>query len=456
MVVNDSVMRGSMHQKLLQVTAYKFADILSSKAFRVITFVLLARWLDLDIIGIIGIAEGFLAILGFLEFSFISIIYRDDSSGQQSEYFSAAYYFWLLQSLAMLAVAIISGIFMSYHKGSMLVLIAILGQTFSFALTAGMDISRSFFSIDLRQRLVFTVNFLLGLLSSIALIILYYRPSLMLYMLILTINSALGFYLWTSLLVKCFHVHLLPWKESYPLIRRGFAGFAVWNYLNKSSYDTILMVDTFILGIFASYHDVGNYTVALKLTSIFLIVPTLISSVVTVFIKRYGHSDADLLVNHSVKYSFVLSLLQLAVFMLLGKTLLNYILPHGDKNIIFIYALLMNIGVVFLNITRPFQSLILVKGNIKEAFIKVSMPSIIFGLMVYSLLAWGWGAMGTALANISVYAVTAAVSAWYVINRSLLKWRFELISKEERNLINIYRLKAATLYDRQKSNWRIP
>ncbi|MFA7372493.1 MAG: hypothetical protein WC074_02890, partial [bacterium] len=212
----------------------------------------------------------------------------------------------------------------------------------------------------------------------------------------------------------------------------------------------------FILGIFASYHDVGNYTVALKLTSIFLIVPTLISSVVTVFIKRYGHSDADLLVNHSVKYSFVLSLLQLAVFMLLGKTLLNYILPHGDKNIIFIYALLMNIGVVFLNITRPFQSLILVKGNIKEAFIKVSMPSIIFGLMVYSLLAWGWGAMGTALANISVYAVTAAVSAWYVINRSLLKWRFELISKEERNLINIYRLKAATLYDRQKSNWRIP
>ena len=431
-----------MHQKILQVTAYKLADILSSKAFRVITFILLARWLKLDVIGIIGIAEGFLAILGYLEFSFITIIYRDDSSGRQSEYFSAAFYFWMLQSMVMIAVGAIAGIFMSHHKGNMLILTAILGQTISFALIAGTDISRSFFSIDLRQRTVFAINFLLGLLSVISLIVLYYHPSLILYMAILTANSALGLYLWMLLLVRRFHVRLIPWRQVYPLIRHGFSDFAVWNYLNKSSYDTILMIDTFILGIFASYHDVGNYTVALKLTSIFLIVPALISSVVTVFIKKYGSNDSDLLINHSVKYSFLLSFLQLALFMMLGKTVLHYILPHGDSNIIFLYALLMNIGVIFLNISRPFQSLVLVKGSTREAFIKVSLPSIIFGLIAYTLFAREWGAIGTALANISVYAVTAVLITWYVTCRALFKWRLELFSNEERGLINSYRSKA--------------
>ncbi|MDD3925218.1 MAG: hypothetical protein PHT33_01005 [bacterium] len=439
-----------MHQEILQVTAYKFADILSSKVFRMITFILLARWLALDIIGIIGIAEGFMAVLGYLEFTFITIIYRDDSSGRQSEYFSAALYFWLLQSLAMIVVGTTVGIFMSYHKGNMLILTAILGQTISFILTAGTDISRSFFSVDLKQKLIFTINLVLGLLSVISLVLLYYRPSLLVYATVLVINASLGMYIWTRLLAKHFPVRLLPWREVRLLIYEGFSNFAVWNYLNKSSYDSILMIDTFILGIFASYHDVGNYTVALKLTSIFLIVPALISSVVTVFIKRYGSGDSDVLINHSVKYSVLLSFLQIALFLLLGKTVLHYILPNGDGNTIFLYALLMNIGVIFLNTTRPFQSLILVKGNTRDAFIKVSLPTIICGLAFYTAFAWGGGALGTAIANISVYAVSAFLITRYVRHRSLLKWSFEFISGKERRILADYRIKVTSILRHEK------
>lgn len=432
-----------MKRDYIGAAAYNLIDILSSKVFRIIAFILLARWLATEAIGIIGISEGFLAILGYLEFSFISILYRDNRRQRHAAYFSAAVYFWLMQSLVMLVIGLGAGVCLAVYRDNWLLLPAIAGQALSFAMLAGTDIARTYFGLDLRQRFICGINLFLGLVYMASLLLLAGHPGILAYTVLLTANALLGMIVWIRLLRRRYGLKLQAFGDTIPLIRRSFGGFALWNHLNKSAYDAILMIDTFILGLFVSLSEVGSYTIALKFTSMFLIIPTLMSNMITIFLSRMERDAAShAVVNLSVKYGLLFSLLQIILFLTAGRSILIHLLPGADIGRIFIYALLMNLGTLFLNVSRPFQSLIVVRGRIKEAFYKVYLPMIFYSLTVYILFAWRWGTIGAALANITVYGIAAILLLRYVSGRSLFVFNWQWFSPVERELLADYRRKV--------------
>jgi O-antigen/teichoic acid export membrane protein len=291
--------------------------------------------------------------------------------------------------------------------------------------------------VDFKQKTATITGFFIEItILGILILVLNLIPSLTAYLAVFLTTSICAFGVWLIILTRIYNYTWIFNCESIKLLKYSIKDFSLWNHFNGAITNLIYNIDTAILSLLGiSLSAIGNYTVALKLSNFFFIAPMLLQGVNTIAVANMNEKTSNIGINLFLKYSFVLSLTQLLIFILFGEWVIESFITQKATEAIFTYGLLIITGVSILNIGRPLISWITIKGSLKEAFFRIYLPSGIIGIFIYFLLGIFFGATGVACGNIVVYSLFLSLVIIYVLHTCPFKLKLYLFTSQEKELI---------------------
>ena len=222
---------------------------------------------------------------------------------------------------------------------------------------------------------------------------------------------------------------IYTWKETWITMREDMLKFSLWHHLTNNLIKFIYQIDTVFLSYWATLTIVGNYSVAIQIASFSFILPSMLQNSTVLTLTRLDRvREQNRAVSLFIKYSFLLSIIQLIAYLLIGRLYIRlYTTSFIDE--IYLYSSLIFVGTTILNIVRPLLGYITVKTNMKGFFVRSVVPSAVFAAVVYFLSSYLAGAVGIAMANILAYSFWVMTIIIYV---SATPFRFKLILLDDR------------------------
>jgi O-antigen/teichoic acid export membrane protein len=201
--------------------------------------------------------------------------------------------------------------------------------------------------------------------------------------------------------------------------------------------DTLFTIDTAILGFFISLAQVGNYAIALKVTSILMLVPRQVARSLQVVLANYEKESARAnAINTYFKANLLLTLGQLLFILVAGRWLILALFGVGvDIQSVLHYTVLLTVAVTLLSLGMPLISIINTFLSLKHAFFFVFVPSFLMGLLAFIAGAFLAGAEGMAYANIFTFGLLLGGLLLYIRRFYPFPVRMTLITVEERQLL---------------------
>lgn len=424
----------SLKGNLFRLASYSVIDIAAIKIISGIIFILLVRLLPRADIGIIGLVAGYLTIFRFLSITPESILFRDfpKIKNQLNEYLSAFIVFWAIRTVFILALGGVFAYILSFFYGSTVLPLYLFGAVVVLSLGYFQSIVKETHYVDFKQKIVTKINVVLMIVQLSLVGILFFKPSLLLYLGILLFVNVSSVFVWYFILKKNFHFSFILTKDTFNKIKYSIKDFSLWQNLSGSVGYLIYNIDTLILAFFVSLEVIGDYTIALMIANFFFIVPQILQKSFTV---GFSHIESKFIVNKALsaflRYALLFSVLQLVLFVLFGNILVG-IFTDTHVEIIFWYSLIIITGISIFNVFRPLNSLIAIKTSFKKAFFHVYLPSGVVAVLTYFILTFWFGAIGTAWGNILAYSLFVIFLLVYVKKNLNLSLSFELMSKEEK------------------------
>jgi O-antigen/teichoic acid export membrane protein len=426
----------SLAARIVKVISFAFGQTIVSKLISAVSFALLVRLFTTDEIGMIGLAGSYLAFAGIL-FIYPETIFIRDAKKMEPVFFQAISSFFLFGVGRGLLLTGIGGLG-AHILSTQGVISPLFAAYFTLALLANgigalTGPFREAFYARFRQARIALVDATLSLVSLASIGVLWFIPSLLLYGGLLVLVALIGVLWWTRTAV----VHLgfkftqspHPFHESI----KAAKGFALWNQLSGSLLQWVYRSDVLVLGFFVGLTTIGSYTIALTIANVFFVIPQLVQKAVSLGLSQLGNAkDEAVAFGYAVKYNTIFTLLQWTGFLVLGWFI---ILFFGAKNPVEVwgYALSLVTGVTIFNLSRPWMSLLVVRGNQRKLFFRLFLPSGFLAVGVYALSAMYGGAVLVAQSNILVFALLGGGIIWYS-NRVTkiyprIHWGFEDMEK---------------------------
>lgn len=431
----------NLREKVANLTFFSLLDTILGKAIHLISLIVLVKLLSRGDFGVIGISFGYLAILSFLSLAPETVLYRDfpniKSDKKINLCISSFILFGLFRTLIILVISCaVGGCLYWYYKDYIIPLSFII-------ITLGSNIIllqgpiKELLRVDFRQKLATITGFFIEVaILFIIISALFLSPSLVVYLSVFLATSICALMVWLTILKRIYNFSWVFSRDTMKVLKHSIWDFSFWNHLNGSMTNLIYNVDTAILSLCGmSLIVIGNYTVALKLSNFFFVVPMILQGTNTIALSNVKKEKSSFTVSLFLKYILIISLIQLIIFILFGRWAIETFITPKDSELIFQHALLIIIGVSILNIVRPLISWVAIKGSLKQVFFKVYLPSGIISFFIYLILTKYFGSIGTAFGNIVCYLLFSVLMIYYIAKKCSFKIEGGLITRDEKDLL---------------------
>ena len=430
-----------LKEKVTNLAFFSLLDTILNRVIHFLSLLVVIKFLPRDDFGIIGISFGYLAILSLLSLAPETVLYRDfpniKLTKKISLYISSFIFFGLFRTLIILAISCVIGGYLYWQYKNYIVPLSFVIITLGSNIILLQGPIKELLRVDFKQKIATIAGFLIEMTILLIIILtLFLFPLLEVYLIVFLTTSICALMAWLIILKKVYNFNWVFNRNTIRVLKYSIHDFSFWNHLNGSVTNFIYNIDTAILSLCgAPIITIGNYTVALKLSNFFFILPIVLQSTNTITLSNVKKEKSNFIAGLFLKYSLIVSLIQLVFFILFGKWAIKTFITSKDSALIFQYALLIIIGVSILNIVRPLISWIAIKGNLKQVFFKVYLPSGIISFFIYSILTKCFGPVGTAFGNIVCYLLFSFLMIYYIIRKCPFKIEGGLITQEEKDLL---------------------
>lgn len=327
------------------------------------------------------------------------------SGGELQSYLSAFVSFSLLKLLIHLALALLAvRIFDNSHWLVYAIAFSAITQQIQLA-----EIARIYMRMELQQRRVAKFELLSKSALCAACLGLLEGGNLENYFRIYFAWSFFIAGLWLYQLNRHIPLKHIGAQASARLIWSASIGFSLWTHssgiLTFYIYNAnILFLDAFKTPI----EDLALYTVVSKVANLFFVIPMFFQSFVPVVLSNAGANSEG-----QFKKLFVgnagLSLAQFAFFAALGWWLAPIFGLKDPARAwdFYLLGLIINAGILFLNLTRPLSTYLLLTTPPKKVMQLVFIPSAVMASTLYPVGSFYNGVLGCAIGSGITYAFMA-------------------------------------------------
>ncbi|MFH0970359.1 MAG: hypothetical protein V1776_02775 [Candidatus Diapherotrites archaeon] len=425
-----------LKEQLFKQALMSTANQTLSMIMGLFSFFLLSRILPREDIAIIGITGGFIAMFAFLMITPEVLLFRDYVSFKKNpkKFAESFLSFWAVRTMLVFSLMLVGGWLLYSSRGDFL-LIYLIGTALVYHLNTLQASIQEFFFVEFKQKDILKMNLAYQLLFLGGLGIVYVERELGVYLLLLAVLTGLFSMAWVYRFLKTFPFPLLL---SPSVLKQDFKSVfntsILWNHFIGSVAQLIYRADIFFLGFFATAFAVGNYTIALTLAGVFIFIPQILQKMCIVALARTTGKENDLfIVNAIIKYSILVSTVQLIGYYLVGDYVLSFVAPTNHAEVYGLGLLLVG-GVSLFNAVRPLHGYAYSRGNLKQLFLEVFLPSAGIALVMYAWAATQ-GVQVAAASNVFVYATLSILLIIYAIRRIGYRFHFEWVTPSERELL---------------------
>lgn len=422
--------------RIRKLFLFSFADEVISRLSKYLGIFILIHLLTRETVGILGIATGYIALLSYLFISPENILLRDFHRDKRNRKrlmhkISAYINFWVLKSVAVMAVSGLIFLFLS--RENLVLGVVFLAIAVQRLLEQFSDLIQLVFYVDFKQKKVTIINFFYSLILLALFIILLVKPSLYTYLAIVVLGELALSSVWYALLKSDYNFsyhYVTLWVKS---IKKDIIDFALWHQLGRAVINFLQNIGPAILSFFAGLAAVGDYTIALKIANVFLITPQLLQKSNLVHFS-YEMPPASLEEDTSLPFGKKLflpktlryylavhgaiSCLYLIAFAILGKFFIFYFLTRQNVDSIFRLTLILLAAVGIYHLSRPFLDLASARFSLKESFFKIYLPVFATSIPTFSLMAKYFGVWGLAAGSIASYMLLFILGAIFTLKRT--------------------------------------
>jgi O-antigen/teichoic acid export membrane protein len=427
-----------LSHKLFSNTAFAVVDQLIGKIGTTLAFIVLVRVLPEHDIATVGIATSYLVLVAYLDVGLIRILLRDYSKVTESievreQHFSGYLLFWFGQVAATLLVA-------SALQWLVLNRLHLQGLNWVFwALTADFlalglqDWIKVVFYADLRQSLVTALSFLLTLAKLAGLVVLAWFPSLRTYAWFLFAAALVTFSFWTVVFLRRFRFRMQVNAHILRLVRNALADYGIWDHLDRMVIDTLFSIDVAILSLQGQTRDIASYSIALRLTSLMMLVPRQLASGLQVALAQYREPMARARsINSHLKVNLLAGLGQWLVIAVFGQWLIVSLFgAQVHVNLVYHFTIIIAAAVTVLGIGMPLIGVINNASSMRDVFFQAYLPALVLGLLGYVFAGSHYGARGMAWANLAAYGGLVLLLVRFAWRNCPFPLRLRLVTPEE-------------------------
>lgn len=391
--------------KLRSAFGFSMIESVGSRGFDLITLWLVLNNLPSTDLANFGLATASIVFFNLVFFVPETALLRFQKTwsadGVLNDYLSAYLTFSLLKilfHLLMLAVAIV--VLGASNWFIYAVVFSIITQQIQMS-----EIARISFRMNLRQKFVAVVELLTKLLLCVLCLALLKWPSLYVYFSIFLVWSIAVSVFWTSRLLQVQELRILRVAHVTSLILESMKGFSLWSQINGNLTHYIYNSALLFLGwSAATTEDIALYTVVIKVSNLFFVVPMMAQSFVPVLLAN-TEPNSEKPFRKLMVSNAVVSLTQFALFAVLGEQLGRVFGLKSDSDLLLFWqlGLVLNLGIFVLNCSRPLSTWLLIKGKPQTVLLAGFLPSAILASILYPMGAYLGGLIGAAICSALVY-----------------------------------------------------
>ena len=273
------------------------------------------------------------------------------------------------------------------------------------------EIARINMRMDLRQEFVAKFELVSKIVLCSICLVLFKKPSLVLYFFLYLTWSALSALFWILNLSKTINVSFFGVKKSLKNVYESMLGFSLWSHVSGILTFYIYNSNLLFLNFFnATVNSIALYTSVTKVANLFFVIPMFFQSFVPVVLSNSEHSTTQQFRKLLFANGF-LSLVQLVFFIVFGFLMAPFFGVKDQQQIHDFYylGLIVNIGIFLLNISRPLSTFLLIRSHPKRVMFLIFIPSALFATVFYSFGAHQAGVYGCAIGSALTYAFMAVM-----------------------------------------------
>lgn len=164
----------------------------------------------------------------------------------------------------------------------------------------------------------------------------------------------------------------------------------------------------------ATVSELALFTVVNKVANLFFVVPMFFQSFVPVVLASHGNSENKF--NKLLGVSSALAGFQLIFFIFFGDYLGAFFGVNKESiEDFYRLGLILSLGILFLNLSRPLSTFLMVKYNAQKVMVFVFLPTTIFALVLYAFATKFYGVLGAAsAASITYFFMSIALTVVYI------------------------------------------
>lgn len=424
--------------KIINQTFFNFLQQFQKLFFSTIINIIVIQALPRDAYGAFGLAAGYFVFVSFLVITPEAILARDyrklKSDKKNNELQIASIFsFCILRGVFIILSSFCIGLWLLYsYDSTPIFIIMVLYGAFQAALLMSGSL-QFLLKMEFMQHVITKVTASIKIIQTICILLLFFSPTVYLYISILILTHIVEIIIWTTKLRKVLFFPL--WQKisiTYREIKKNVISYSLWEHFNRTCTKFLYEIDTFFLSLFATLITIGNYAIALKMANLSFIIPSIIQTSTMLSLTRIDNKEKQhQTVNIFLRYTIIIAIAQLVFFYLFGRW---YIGLHTDQYVdeIFQYAMLIFIGTALLNASRPLLGYVFSKLDIRKFLFHGSLPIVIIASIVYPISAYLEGGVGIAAANIVCYSIWVLILFNFVRRNDAFRLHLLQIPREER------------------------
>jgi len=392
-----------------------FAERSLMTVLQIISSILLIKFLSADEYGILGITNGYLALISFINITPENVILRDydrikNKIGEHIYVYKIINY---MKSGVMIIVLMPTAYLLASGYGSPLFYWAVAALGSQLIAESCTSVYTVVLATQFRQGLILKVRFIRALVTLLITAFFPLFPSLAFVMIRDVSVSLLMIGVWTY--VGKSHLALPTTKVTTStvrrILRRSLVSYSFWTHVNAVANNIYYRMDTIILSFFAPLKLVGHYSVVLNLVNFFGdFFSQMLNYQAAIAISRAVDSLAEWLVGFFSRVLLVTMVIAGFMVIAFGKPLIGLLIKSGASGASEAYSYLVPIflGVFFSRfVLAPATTWICLKQSIMKYCMRVALPVLLLSVPVFALMGWLLGALGVAWAKFAVGLVAA-------------------------------------------------
>lgn len=272
------------------------------------------------------------------------------------------------------------------------------------------EIARIFMRMNLKQDSVAHFELCSKFLLCLLCLVLLYFPSIFVYFSIYLIWSLSITLLWLLKLSKAVSIKNKPLNTVYYCVKDSLLGFSIWAHITGVITYFVYNANIIFLKYFSfTNDDIAMYTVITKVSNLFFVIPMFFQSFVPVLLSND---------NTSNKFSFrkvmlictAISLSQFGFYLFFGDYL-GQAFGVSEENIDTFYelGLWINLGIFFLNVTRPLATYLIIKRPPFHLLLFVNIPTVLSTIIIYPLFIGIYGLNGAAYGSLVIFSLMSVL-----------------------------------------------